>query len=94
MGVSEEFDYNVDDKLKVYPNPASDVLNVTITTPNEELNKISIYNYTGQLVHEFDINVSTGSWNFKIDLSEYSKGLYTMEYTNSGTSIVKKFVVQ
>ena len=94
MGITEEFDYNVDDKLKVYPNPASDVLNVTITAPSGELNKISIYNYAGQLVHEFDANVTTGSWNFKIDLSEYSKGLYTMEYTNSGSSIVKKFVVQ
>lgn len=94
MGITEEFDYNVDDKLKVYPNPASDVLNVTITSPNGELNKISIYNYAGQLVHEFDMIVTTGSWNFKIDLSEYSKGLYTMEYTNSNSTIVKKFIVQ
>ena len=57
LSTSEVFDYNIDDKLKVYPNPASDVLNVTIISPDAVLNVVSVYNHTGQLINQFDLNV-------------------------------------
>ena len=94
LGITETFDYNVDDKLKIYPNPASDVLNVTITSSDKELNKISIYNHAGQLINQFDMNIDNGAWDFKINLANYAKGLYSIEYTNSQMTMIKKFVVQ
>ena len=94
LGTAEEFDYNIDDKLKIYPNPASDVLNVTIISPDAALNVISVYNHTGQLIHQFDLSVSNGAWKFELDLSKYAKGLYSIEYRNTNTKLIKKFVVQ
>ena len=94
LGIAESLDYNVDDKLKIYPNPASDVLNVSIISPDAELNVISIYNHAGQLINQFDISVSNGAWKFELDLSKYAKGLYSIEYRNTNTTLIKKFVVQ
>ncbi len=94
LGLAESFDYNVDDKLKVYPNPTSDVLNVSIVSPDAELNVISIYNHAGELIREFDLNVTNGAWNFEIDVEKYAKGLYSIQYRNTKSTIIKKFVVQ
>jgi hypothetical protein len=94
LDVGEAFDFNIDDALVIYPNPATDLLNVTITSLNDDNNGISIYNYAGQLVHHFDLNVNNGSWNFEVDLSTYAKGLYSIEYKTSQSKVIKKFVVQ
>ena len=94
LGLAESFDYNVDDKLKVYPNQTSDVLNVSIVSPDAELNVISIYNHAGELIREFDLNVTNGAWNFEIDVEKYAKGLYSIQYRNTKSTIIKKFVVQ
>jgi hypothetical protein len=94
LGTGEAFDFNIDDALVIYPNPATDLLNVTITSLNDDNNGISIYNYAGQLVHHFDLNVNNGSWNFEVDLSTYAKGLYSIEYKTSQSKVIKKFVVQ
>lgn len=94
LGTSDPFDYNIDDKLKIYPNPASDVLNVSIVSPDAELNVISIYNHAGELIREFDLNVTNGAWNFEIDVEKYAKGLYSIQYRNTKSTIIKKFVVQ
>jgi hypothetical protein len=96
LGVGEAFDFNIDDALVIYPNPATDVLKVTVISLNDDNNNngISIYNYAGQLVHHFDLNVNNGSWNFEVDLSTYAKGLYSIEYKTSQSKVIKKFVVQ
>ena len=94
LSTAEAFDYNIDDKLKIYPNPSSDVLNVTIISPDASLNVVSVYNHTGQLINRFDLNVSNGAWKFELDLSKYAKGLYSIEYRNSNATLIKKFVVQ
>ncbi len=94
LGNGEAFEFNIDDALQIYPNPATDVLNVTITSLNDDDNNISIYNYAGQLVHHFDLNINNGSWNFEVDLSTYAKGLYSIEYKTSQSKLIKKFVVQ
>lgn len=94
LGLAESFDYNIDDKLKIYPNPASDVLNVTIISQDAALNVVSVYNHMGQMINQFDLNVSNGAWKFELDLSKYAKGLYSIEYRNSNATLIKKFVVQ
>ena len=94
MGITEFFDNNIDDVLKVYPNPVSDILNVSILSPDAAENTISIYNHTGKLIRTFDMNVTSGSWNFNIDVSKYAKGLYSIEYRNNRAINIKKFVVQ
>lgn len=94
LGITEFFDNNIDDVLKVYPNPVSDILNVSIVSPDAEENMISIYNHAGQLMRTFDVNVTSGAWNFNIDVSKYAKGLYSIEYRNKKATTIKKFVVQ
>ena len=94
LSITEFFDDNIDDELMVYPNPVSDILNVSIISPDAGENMISIYNHAGQLMRTFDVNVTGGAWNFNIDISKYAKGLYSIEYRNKKATTIKKFVVQ
>jgi Secretion system C-terminal sorting domain len=75
--------------FNVYPNPASDVLNLEYTT--EEPAQVQIFSSMGELVYEKQ-NVSVNRLN--IDMSTLSPGLYTVNLTSAKQTVSKKVLVK
>ncbi len=73
--------------LTVYPNPASDVLNIGSTFTNSNV-QLSIYNMTGKLV------LSSTSIENSLDISSLSMGIYNILIYNEGTIYSTKFIKQ
>jgi PKD repeat protein len=74
-------------KLEIYPNPASDLLNVKLTGAEEIVN-IKIYNALGQIIDDFNIKNNQST----ISLSKYKKGLYFVGVDDGVHNALKKFV--
>ncbi|MFN5294772.1 MAG: T9SS type A sorting domain-containing protein, partial [Flavobacteriales bacterium] len=75
--------------FNVYPNPASDVLNLECTTA--EPVQVQIFSSMGELVYEKQ-NVSFNRLN--IDISTLSAGLYTVNLTSAKQTVSKKVLVK
>ena len=77
-------DINTTKTVSVYPNPASNLLNLE-NTSSEQI--VSIYDITGKTVKE----VSLGSSNSQINISELKQGLYIIKVmdNNDNMNIVK-----
>ena len=77
-----------DNKLLIYPNPASDILNIEFT--GTETATMSIFNSTGQIV--LSGNIQEGSASY--DISNLSSGFYFIrvsnEYETYSRQIIKK----
>ena len=73
----------------VYPNPSSGIVNLG-NENNSEYN-FTISNLVGQIV--FDGKISSYS-NQSIDLSQFSKGVYSIEFTNTKQTYSKKIVIE
>ena len=56
-------------ELLVYPNPATDVIN--ITSPSD-ISNVTIYNYVGQTVYSINVNSS----NVQINSNDFKAGIY------------------
>lgn len=67
--------------VKIYPNPVSNILNIS-STNNTQLNNISIYNTIGKKI------LSTK--NTIIDISSLDKGIYILDINTSKGRIFKK----
>ena len=78
IGVSKNSTHNV----KVYPNPAVDVLNVSLSYANA---KVSVYNSLGRLMESV---VAEGNL-VRFDVSNYSRGIYFVKINDEA---VVKFV--
>jgi len=73
--------------IKLYPNPATDVLNVFSL---HQLSSYKIFNSLGQLV--IQQNVSTQ--NLKIDLAAYTSGIYFIQLNSDENQKSFKFLVK
>jgi bacillolysin len=76
------------DDLTIYPNPASESLNIELPYSTKEA--IQIFDATGRLVQE----LTNGSTIFQTDISAFMNGMYTIRFSFNGNPTTKRFIVQ
>lgn len=72
-------------KLSVYPNPATDVLNISLSN-GTAIETVNIYNISGKLVNNTKLNGN------QIDISQLNSGVYMVEVLTANGSFKTKFV--
>ena len=73
--------------LNVYPNPTTDVVNVTLE--NKSINSVSISDLNGRIVKSKDYkNVS----NVSMNVSDLAAGVYMMSITSDSGTATKKII--
>ncbi len=79
-------------RLRVYPNPARNLLMVEIDTRETDDVIIGFYNSEGSLI--FNDRAARGSYYSRhIDISPYPQGIYYIRFYNSEISRVSKIVI-
>ncbi|MBN2213827.1 MAG: T9SS type A sorting domain-containing protein [Bacteroidales bacterium] len=79
--------------LKVYPNPALDMLMVEIDARETDDVTIGFYNSGGRLIFN-DRAVRGSYYSRSIDINPYPQGIYYIRFYNSEISKVSKVVIQ
>ncbi len=76
-------------KLTVYPNPASDVLNINLSNANFKNSNLSIFNISGKEI----LNANMNGSNTQVNIEELSNGVYFVNISNqNGFNQTVKFV--
>ena len=94
LGLINPLDFQIDDVLKVYPNPASTILNVTIALSDSPTNELKVFNYKGEIIQTLDLKENIGNWNYALDISDLAAGIYGVSYTHIVGTVMKRFVVE
>jgi hypothetical protein len=86
---------NTNDKAElffaVFPNPASDVVNIELPS-SEKAMQVSIFNNIGQVVKSFEIDTPTLRHSF--DIADLVTGVYTLEIRTAEKTGVQKLIVE
>ena len=94
MGINEQEAINPMTSTRVYPNPASDVLNIEVNASQASEMNISVYNIMGQNVMNQNVNVTTGMNTRNINISELNSGIYFVTVKANGFENTMKFIVK
>ncbi len=78
--------------LKIYPNPANDVLNVSFNTNGEETIQLRILDLNGKIIKSGMSFDGYGFYEHQLNLDSISKGIYLLEIATSKS--VKHFRFQ
>jgi hypothetical protein len=78
-------------KFNVYPNPTTDVADVTFSLDTDNAVKMEIYNAMGSIVYTEDATMmKKGNHNITFDGSDLTNGIYFVNLTIGDQSITKK----
>lgn len=72
----------------VYPNPSSDVINISID--KGQLQAIEIYDLTGSLVFKTNLN----SNNFKLKIDNYVSGTYLLRIIDEKNEVTNSIIIK
>ena len=87
----EEFKNEADD-LKIFPNPATDKVNVSIQSNIAESTQITIFDQQGRQIRTAEVNYD-GHSPVSINLSSLSEGIYLLSVKNKHCVAVKSLAV-
>lgn len=80
-----------ENQLKLYPNPATNQVNMSLFSNNYELGSVSVFDLSGR---EVITEVATGNTH-TLDISSLQHGVYILHAnTATGEGVVKKLVVE
>jgi len=84
----------LDNSLKVFPNPASDRVQLQVDLKKQNDTRIHITDARGNVVKSFDLGKFSGSLTESIDVSDWSAGVYFVRLTHGEYSKVEKLTIQ
>jgi hypothetical protein len=81
------------DFISIYPNPASDRLNLNINSEKDGNCIVQVLDLAGKIQRSFEMQLTEGANRLDLDISDVASGLYII-YVNAGRrSLQKKLVV-
>ena len=82
----------IDDLIKIYPNPTKDKINIEFTDNANKVEKLSIFNSLGEMIYAKEgkeLNVKI----IEIDLSKYKTGIYYLNLKTAAGTLSKKISI-
>lgn len=86
--IIEGLDLTTLNKIKVYPNPTKDILNIDFG--NENIQNVTLVQSAGKELKTYIMNDKIS----KIDLSDFESGIYFLKIKTSSSTIIKKIVIE
>ncbi len=76
--------------LSVYPNPAHDMVNLTLPATSETL-KVTVMNILGAVIYDERV---TNKEKMNISVANYPKGVYLLSVENAHEKVTRKIIVE
>ena len=80
--------------LTIYPNPSTDVFNISFTSVQMQNLRVIIRNLLGEKLIQEDLIQFVGKYNQQINLEDNAKGIYFLEIETDAGIINKKLILQ
>ena len=83
-------------RITLYPNPASNVLNINMYTNSNAAVSVSVTDIVGKIIAQKIVHTNTGTINTSIDISKLQKGTYLLKTIADGIGEINisKFIKQ
>lgn len=90
-GIDKEF---LASSFKIYPNPTTGMLELSLDVNLRSILEISIVNYTGKVVYTYSSETINGYFSKKIDMKSFTKGIYLIRVFDGRVSKTTKVILQ
>ena len=89
---TEEVDEKSD--IHMYPNPAHDLINISMTSAENRDANLTIINVLGKTIYSASMDLLSGENKAKVDCSTWANGIYFLQVRSNDSSISETIVVE
>ena len=82
------------ENLNVYPNPSSDIFNMSFVSEEVQDLSVRVVNMLGEVIYTEGLEKFVGEYTKQINLKGYTKGVYFLEIVTNQGVVNKKIVLQ
>jgi hypothetical protein len=93
-GIYEVNDTQLDESVKIYPNPTSSFTNISINLKASSEVEVSIVDLSGKIMSQRNYGLLNGNTNLPLNVNSYSSGVYMVKTIINGTIIQKRLIVE
>ncbi|MFN0190247.1 MAG: T9SS type A sorting domain-containing protein, partial [Bacteroidia bacterium] len=87
-------DENTEANVSLMPNPASSFVEIQFQSLLNKDGVLRIDNILGQAIYTQEIKVENGMNSYKLDVREFTKGVYVVSVKQDGKSISKRLIIE
>jgi hypothetical protein len=80
--------------LSIFPNPASNLVNLSFNIPDNNQVKVDIFNALGQYIYSKSYENTIGKENLSLDISNYTSGKYIVRINGNNYTYEQSFIKQ
>ena len=84
----------ISEKIRTYPNPATDELTISYNSLLKGEINLSIYDLNGRVIHRETRESQAGVMNMKIDVARFGAGIYLLALEQEGVPQRVLFQIQ
>jgi hypothetical protein len=84
---------NLESTVKIYPNPVSNELTLSINGREQQLT-LTLSNANGQVVYSEKLTNITPDYKKKLDMTQFSRGVYFIKLSHNDRLFTEKVIVQ
>ena len=99
VNISDDFSVNnisleeyLKNSVKVYPNPSSGIVNISLNATNQRNGQLDIYNSLGELILTKELELIQGENYFQVDATSFSSGVYSIRLTIDEAQVLKQLI--
>ena len=78
----------------IYPNPSTNIFNITINSKINSLYQLKIFNAVGELIYDEQVLQNNNKSYHQIDLDKHPMGVYMLDIITDFGSISKKLILK
>jgi hypothetical protein len=80
--------------FNVYPNPATNLVNIKIDNTVNDNMFIQVTDLTGRIIHSENVNATSENNSYTIATHNWAKGLYLVKLSSNNGQACKKLVIE
>lgn len=80
--------------ISLYPNPASNLINISFNATDASVEQIVIYDLSGRVMKNIAKNTLNNSSQIPVDIQDLANGTYLMKISSNNNTTTKKFMVK
>ncbi len=93
-GIYELTKNNLDESVKIYPNPATDGATIVLDLSKSSTVEMKLVDVSGQILTSRNYGILNGSYNVGLNTSTYNAGVYFVELTINGSKVIKRLIIE